>query len=168
MGSNLHAFCRKRVLEHDREVLQDHAPGQVGKLGLENGTLASNSSAHVNEDGRIFRDIGVVCAVAFDESLEVDHVQPSRLSAERSHPKTKVGDEVRTVLVCPLKCRTVCVVDDLQWSVDDVVRVLEFGLPEEVGSFGDGRSNDMKSWTGISDPYHQQSEIYLKFVSTYV
>jgi len=152
MSGNLHPFCGERVLEHDREVLQNHAPGQVGQFSLENGTLTSDSSAHVNEDGCVVGDYGIVCAVAFDEGLEVDHVQPSFLSAERSHPEAKVRDKVGAVLVCPLKCRTICVVDDLEWRLGHVVRILEFGVPEEVGSFDDGGGNGMKSWTEVSHP----------------
>lgn len=45
----------------------------------------------------------------------------------------------------PLNRGLVCVVGDLEWSLDFVVRVSEAGFLEEVGRFDDGRSDDVKS-----------------------
>jgi hypothetical protein len=150
MSGDLYAFCGKRVLKDKRKVLQNHAPRQVGQLGLEIRALASDSSTYIDKDGRFIRD-GFV-SLFFDKRLKVDNVQPNRLSAEGSHPQPKVGEEVGAVIVNPFTCGKIRLIDNLEWSIGIIIWVLKSCVSEKFGSFDDGRRDDMKSASEFSVP----------------
>lgn len=54
------------------------------------------------------------------------------------------------MLVCPLKCRLIGIVDELEGSVDDIVWVLEFCVLEELGRFNYGGGDGVKACREIS------------------
>lgn len=45
----------------------------------------------------------------------------------------------------PINGREVCFVDDLEWRLDDIVRVSESGLSENIRRFDDCRGNNMEA-----------------------
>lgn len=157
MSHVFYALGGKGMLNHDREVLQDHSPWYVGQPAFEERTLAANTTTHVDENGRLFIYERGVDAVAFYEGLKVERIQPGVSAAQCCHPQTEVSDEVGAVLVRPLERRSVRVVGDLEWRLDDIVWILEAGVFEELGSFDDGRGNYVISDVNFSDTSHQSS-----------
>lgn len=128
MVHNLHSRRGKRVLGHDRHILQDHTPRQIGQLPLQQRALAAVATADVNKHGRL--SIGPL-----DQRLEVGHIQPRFVSTHGSHPCLKLGHEIGGVLPRPLEGGKVCVVGYVEYRLVRILWVLEFVVFEIVWSF---------------------------------
>lgn len=72
MLSVLDTLSQQRMLDHDGQILQDHASRQIRQPLLEQGALAADATAHIDEH----RPLAIGTAASCQQPLEVDDVQP--------------------------------------------------------------------------------------------